>query len=331
MAVVLLLHITAVSGFESSTRLLPVQRWGGSLVPAGGRLRRASVGGSGVAVRPGASGGIQALRGAGGDDEGGGVARGGRQEVLVLFDIDGTLTAPRRPVEARILEALELLREKATIGFVGGSDLRKAREQLGDDLLQRFDYAFPENGLQAYYQGELIGSKDIAAHLGEDRLQRLLNWTLRYIADVRIPVKRGTFVEFRTGMLNISPIGRNCSPKERDDFEVYDKEHGVRGAMISAMQTEFADYDLAFSVGGQISFDVFPKGWDKTFCLQYLEPRNFSEIHFFGDKVDEGGNDHEIFHDPRTIGHRVAGPHDTIAILKKEFRIMCEVHVGDIY
>ena len=96
MAVVLLLHITAVSGFESSTRLLPVQRcarktpartqrprmrtrvclraicasapsaithawrlrmpagcesrhalrrhhrWGGSLVPAGGRLRRAS-------------------------------------------------------------------------------------------------------------------------------------------------------------------------------------------------------------------------------------------------------------------------------------------------
>ena len=38
--------------------------------------------------------------------------------------------------------------EQATIGFVGGSDLKKAREQLGDDVLQRFDYGFPENGLQ---------------------------------------------------------------------------------------------------------------------------------------------------------------------------------------
>lgn len=29
---------------------------------------------------------------------------------------------------------------------------------------------------------------------------------------------------------------------------------------------------------------VFPRGWDKTFCLQYVE-NEFSEIHFFGDKT----------------------------------------------
>lgn len=34
---------------------------------------------------------------------------------------------------------------------------------------------------------------------------------------------RGTFVEFRMGMLNVSPIGRNCSQEERDEFERYDK------------------------------------------------------------------------------------------------------------
>jgi len=56
-------------------------------------------------------------------------------------------------------------------------------------------------------------------------------------------------------------------------------------------------------------------------CHQYIEPRNFSEIHFFGDKVDKGGNDYEIFEDPRTIGHRVEGPHDTLAILNKVFGI----------
>jgi phosphomannomutase len=37
--------------------------------------------------------------------------------------------------------------------------------------------------------------------------------------------------------------------------------------------------------------------------------------------VEKGGNDYEIFEDPRTIGHRVEGPHDTLAILKKVFGI----------
>lgn len=32
----------------------------------------------------------------------------------------------------------------------------------------------------------------------------------------------GTFIEFRTGMLNISPIGRNCSREERNAYEVFD-------------------------------------------------------------------------------------------------------------
>ena len=28
--------------------------------------------------------------------------------------------------------------------------------------------------------------------------------------------------------------------------------------------TEFADLELTYSIGGQISFDVFPTGWDKV-------------------------------------------------------------------
>lgn len=40
---------------------------------------------------------------------------------------------------------------------------------------------------------------------------------------------------------------------------------------------------LKFFVGGQISVDVFPRGWDKTFCLKYLT--DFDTIHFFGDKT----------------------------------------------
>jgi phosphomannomutase len=112
-------------------------------------------------------------------------------------------------------------------------------------------------------------------------------------------------------MLNISPIGRDCSREERNDYEKFDLEHDIRKNMVAAMQKEFGDLDLTFSIGGQISFDVFPQGWDKTYSLKFLPEGDYDEVHFFGDKTFVGGNDYEIFSSPRTIGHTVASPDET--------------------
>jgi phosphomannomutase len=112
-------------------------------------------------------------------------------------------------------------------------------------------------------------------HLGEEKLQEIINFCLHYIADLKIPKKRGTFVEFRNGMMNVSPSGRNCTQEERDEFEAYDKAggkrcnlsvvadlhaqlHGIRKTFVAALQERFARYGMTFSIGGQISFDVFP-------------------------------------------------------------------------
>ena len=47
-------------------------------------------------------------------------------------------------------------------------------------------------------------------YLGEEKLQDLLNFVLGHFATIKLPKKRGTFVEYRNGMLNFSPIGRAC-------------------------------------------------------------------------------------------------------------------------
>jgi phosphomannomutase len=69
----------------------------------------------------------------------------------------------------------------------------------------------------------------------------------------------GTFIETRSGLINIAPPGRSCTKAERDAFEAYDKEHKVREKFIEALKNEFPDYNLVYSIGGQISFDVFPE------------------------------------------------------------------------
>ena len=97
-----------------------------------------------------------------------------------------------------------------------------------------YDYLFSENGLVAYKQGELLAIQSLKKFLGEAKLKELINFILHYIADLDIPIKRGTFVEFRNGMINVSPIGRNCSQEERDEYEQVDLKAGIRCARMHA-------------------------------------------------------------------------------------------------
>ncbi len=226
------------------------------------------------------------------------------KRIIALFDVDQTLTPARKTIQQSMIDTLDKCVAKGiAIGIVSGSDLHKIKEQVGDELVQKADFTFSENGLYALKKGQFLSQKSIKDYLGEDRLKKLINYCLHYIADLDIPIKRGTFIEYRTGMLNVSPIGRNCSREERDEFEKFDKTANVRKDFVEKLRAQFGD-DLTFSVGGQISFDVFPKGWDKSYCLQFVE-KDFDELHFFGDKCQPGGNDHEIYADSRTIGHEV--------------------------
>jgi phosphomannomutase len=228
------------------------------------------------------------------------------------------------------MELLKALRQKCTIGFVGGSDFSKQQEQIGKvvgvPVVTLFDYCFSENGLTAFKLGQPLPSNSFIKWIGEEQYKELVNFCLHYIADLDIPVKRGTFVEFRNGMVNVSPVGRNASTQERHDFNAFDNEAKVREKFVAALKERFGHLGLTFSIGGEISFDVFPAGWDKTYCLRHLEAEakkpggiTYKNIHFFGDKTEKGGNDYEIFSDPRTIGHSVRDPNHTIHLLKELF------------
>uniref|UniRef100_A0A8B9U5L2 Phosphomannomutase n=1 Tax=Anas zonorhyncha TaxID=75864 RepID=A0A8B9U5L2_9AVES len=210
-----------------------------------------------------------------------------RGRVLCLFDVDGTLTPARQKIEPEVDRFLQELRGRVQIGVVGGSDYSKIAEQLGegDEVISKFDYVFAENGTVQYKNGRLVSKQAIQDHLGEELLQDLINFCLNYMALLKLPKKRGTFIEFRNGMLNISPIGRSCTPEERIEFSELDKKERIREKFVAALQREFAGKGLRFSRGGMISFDVFPEGWDKRYCLNVLDDERFDTIHFFGNET----------------------------------------------
>ena len=208
----------------------------------------------------------------------------GDENVIFLFDIDGTLTKPRQKISPETKHVILSLKEKpnVTIGFVGGSDLSKQKYQLGEDLLEVFDYGFSENGLVAYHHGELIHSQHILNYLNEDKIQFLINRILFELSKLKLPFKRGSFIEFRTGMLNICPCGADITSKQREEYVEYEKKHQIRKRLIANIKKDLDDLQLVVSTGGQISMDIYPLGWDKTYCLQHLDDRNFDKIFFLG-------------------------------------------------
>lgn len=238
------------------------------------------------------------------------------KNVLFLFDVDGTLTRPREVIDQDVVDVLHELKARpdCTIALVGGSDYVKIVEQVKYPEL--FEYIFCENGAVAYKNNKLFHAESVVEFLGEEKLKRFLNYCLTYIANLDIPKKRGTFIELRKGLINVSPIGRNCTFEERKEFIEFDSKTNTLKQLQSSLIENFKDLNMKFAIGGQTSVDCFPSDWDKRNCLKHLEGL-FSEILFFGDRTDKGGNDYEIYHDSRVKGHKVTSPSDTIKFVKE--------------
>lgn len=76
------------------------------------------------------------------------------------------------------------------MGIVSGSDIKKVTEQVGQDIVNKSIYTFSENGLYAMKDGVEFAKQSFKDHLGEEKLQKLINYVLIYIANLKIPVKR---------------------------------------------------------------------------------------------------------------------------------------------
>lgn len=58
-------------------------------------------------------------------------------------------------------------------------------------------------------------------------------------------------------MINISPVGRNASNKERNEFEAYDKDAKIREKFVEVLKEKFGHLGLTYVVFSPFSFFFF--------------------------------------------------------------------------
>ena len=251
---------------------------------------------------------------------------------IVLFDMDGTLTAPRQKMGMMIASALaRLQRANYSVGIVTGSDIKYVEEQCGimfdfSPVNYRTVHYFPCNGTKYYTYGaeqKEMHNVSMQDSLGREKYNQIIyklaenQFRLQHsLYSKKIPLT-GNFIDCRGSMINWCPIGRNASKDERSTWEELDGKHNIRTVLLDSYFRDPIYEDVEVKLGGSTSFDIFPTGWDKTYVMRHL--KDYENIYFIGDKCTGDGNDKELYDLLQQRNNCNAfitkGPEDTIRLI----------------
>ncbi len=202
-----------------------------------------------------------------------------------IFDIDGTLTPSRGKIDPEFLQEMLYFAGTNDVYLVTGSDREKTLEQVGLDLYNSCKRVYNCSGSDVYE-----GDKNVYRDDWElpEQVERFLQDELDFS---QFPIRNGNHIERRPGGVNFSILGRDSDPmKGRKEYIEWNKIHSERRFIALRILDMFPD--LTVALGGQTGIDIGPLGADKSQIL-----RDFSEddeLHFFGDRMESGGNDHSL-------------------------------------
>lgn len=242
------------------------------------------------------------------------------RESVLLFDVDGTICESSKEIDSEMRDILHriCLEGRYDICIVGGGTLEKIKKQMGEDLLDCMKYVCTECGSVVYHKNECIYHNYIQDHPLYPLIQNLLDVATTYIEET--PYEKGDHrIDIRSGLVYISMVGMDATDEMRRVFKEVDATMKYRKSLMNRLLHIVKELGASISIvyGGEVGLSIYPSEWDKVQVISMVE--GYREIHFFGDRFEEDGNDYQLIHHPRIIGHKVNGVHDTKRILLGDF------------
>ena len=202
-----------------------------------------------------------------------------------IFDVDGTLTPSRCQIDPEFRAFMLKFSWENDVYLVTGSDRQKTLEQLGLDICYTAKRVYNCSGSDVY-------EKDKNVYRDNWELPKNVeNFLMDELAYSCFPIRNGVHIERRPGQVNFSILGRGKDPSVgREEYIKWDTERLERVDIVDRLRNAFPD--LAITLGGQTGIDIGPKGSDKSQILRDFTKDD--ELYFFGDKMNEGGNDYSL-------------------------------------
>lgn len=211
-----------------------------------------------------------------------------------IFDVDGTLTPSRAKIRYPFAQWLEefLLNE---CYLVTGSDRDKTLQQIPPTLYNGFVYCYHCSGNDVWTKDRHVGSQEF------DPPVELLVMLKDEVKQSRFYRKNGNHIDMRQGLVNFSIPGRGIDMETRAMYKQWDEHKDERNAIAERLRIAFPE--LSITVAGETGIDIQMS--TKAQILNWSPLNDRSDIVFFGDKCQPGGNDYEIAEAVRSRGGTV--------------------------
>lgn len=254
----------------------------------------------------------------------------------ILFDMDGVLCEPRQQIPPQIFKEFDRLIQKGyLLGIVTGSHLEYLEQQL-NGYTNKHLTLFPCNGLNWYWYEEnkwkKYGPELNIKNKITPKIQTLIEGSLiamwqelRSSKKEYLYITHGESIQLRPNLINLCPIGRNSDSEKRLLFQKFDKETGFREYWLAQIRQVLEPEGFEAVLGGVTSFDIYPKGWNKTMagftfpCLLFGggTTANRNNFVYFGNSFFKNGNDACMLNQPHITCIEVTKPEETLEILKR--------------
>lgn len=220
---------------------------------------------------------------------------------VLAFDLDDTLAITKSPISDQMAEVLGNILERFEVCVISGGRYEQFKTQVVDRLhlephkLSKL-HLMPTCGTRYYRYDEL--DKEWQQQYAEDLTEEQKNLVVEVLEasakqlGLWEDTPAGDIIEDRGSQITFSALGQKATP---EDKYAWDPE-GTKKATLRDLAAASLP-GLEVRAGGSTSIDVTREGIDKAYGMEKLmDAMNISkeDILFFGDNLQEGGNDYPV-------------------------------------
>jgi hypothetical protein len=239
---------------------------------------------------------------------------------LIIFDLDGTLTRSKSPIDHEMADLVVNLLQRKKVAVISGGGFPQFQSQFLASLPGNTDnfsnlYLLPTSGTRLYvWKGNWI--EQYAENLSVEEKQRIMAAldTALKMTKYEKPTKTfGTLIEDRGSQITFSALGQSAPVELK---YAWDPMRTKRERMAAILSEKLPEFEVR--VGGATSVDITKRGINKGFGIRKLEQFlkiESEDIVFIGDALFYGGNDYPA----KATGVdciSVKGPEETKELIK---------------
>ncbi len=225
---------------------------------------------------------------------------------ILAFDLDDTLAVSKAPISEQMAQTLSRILDHYQICVITGGKIEQIYSQVVDQLKLVIEQDQLEQKLAKLHLMPTCGTRYYRYQNGAWQLQYQEDLTDQQKAKIFQVIEEqakkinlwedqpyGEIIEDRLSQITYSALGQLAPPDKKYQWAKDNQERRLQLRQMIADQLP----DLEVRVGGTTSIDITKIGIDKSFGIDKLiklNNLNKDQILFFGDKLEEGGNDYPV-------------------------------------